>query len=147
MSTYCSIHFHVVFSTKNRRRWIKPDWSDRLHEYLGGAIKGLSAIPLKIGGVEDHVHLLVGCKTTHRPCDLIREIKKASTAWVHEEIGVPAFGWQDGYAIISVSPDAIHGVSSYIENQEEHHRRRSFREELELILKRAGIEYDPRYLE
>lgn len=147
MSTYCSIHFHVVFSTKNRKRYIKSDWINRLHEYLGGSLKGLDAVPLKIGGVEEHVHLLVGCKTTHRPCDLIREIKKASTAWVHSEIGVNGFGWQDGYAIISVSPNAIKGVSGYIANQEEHHRQRSFREELENILMRAGIEYDPRYLE
>ncbi len=144
MSTFCSIHFHVVFSTKNRRRWIKPDWIDRLHEYLGGAIKGLDAMPLKIGGAE--VHLLIGCRTTHRPCDLVREIKKASTSWVRTVIGVSGFGWQDGYAIISISPDATEGVSKYIANKEEHHRQRSFREELEIILWRAGIEYDPKYL-
>lgn len=147
MSTYSSIHFHIIFSTKYRKPWIKKDWIARLHEYIGGTIKGLKAVPLQIGGVEDHVHLLVGCKTNHRPCDLVREIKKASTAWVHSEIGMTVFGWQDGYAIISVSPNAIKGVSGYIANQEEHHRQRSFREELEIILKRAGIEYDPRYLE
>lgn len=147
MSTYCSIHFHIVFSTKNRKRWIKADWIERLHEYMGGTIRGMDAVPLQIGGVEDHVHLLAGCKTTHRPSDLVREIKKAATAWVHGEIGIPAFAWQDGYAIISVSPNAIEPVSNYIANQAVHHRKRTFREELEMILKYAGIQYDPKYLE
>ncbi len=134
-------------STKNRKRWIKPDWAERLHEYMGGTIRGLGAVPLRVGGVEDHVHSLVGCKTTHRPSDFVREIKKAATAWVHGEIGIPAFAWQDGYAIISVSLDACDGVANYIANQAEHHRKRTFREELEMILKRAGIQYDPKYLE
>lgn len=147
MSTYTSIHFHVVFSTKNRKRWIKADWLERLHEYMGGTIRGLDLVPLCIGGVEDHVHALLGCKPNHRPSDFVRELKKAATAWVHKEIGIRAFAWQEGYAIISVSPGACAGVAKYINNQAEHHRGRTFREELETILQRAGIEYDPKYLE
>jgi REP element-mobilizing transposase RayT len=147
MSTYHSIHYHIIFSTKYRKPWIKNDWIDRLHTYMGGAIKGMDAIPIQIGGVADHVHLLVGCKANHRPCDLVREIKKAATAWVHSEIENNMFGWQDGYAIFSVSPDSCPGVIRYIIGQAEHHRTRSFREELERILKRARIEYDPKYLE
>ncbi|TWU01202.1 IS200/IS605 family transposase [Stieleria varia] len=147
MSTYHSIHFHIVFSTKHRKPWIEEEWIEDFHSYIGGTIKGLGAIPLKVGGVADHVHLLVGCKTTHRPCDLVREIKKAATAWVHSEIGFMPFVWQDGYAIFSVSPDACSTVSRYIENQKEHHRKMTFLEELVEILKLAGIEFDPQYLE
>ena len=147
MSTYHSIHFHIVFSTKNRKPWIKDSWIGRLHEYLGGTIRGLEAIPLKTGGVADHVHLLIGCRTTHRPSDLVREIKKSATTWIHEEIGFEPFAWQDGYAIISVSPNACPSVVNYITNQKEHHRKRTYREELERILKEAGIDYDPKYLD
>lgn len=147
MSTYHSIHFHVVFSTKYRKPSIKPDWIDRLHQYLGGTVRGLGGVPLAGGGVDDHVHLLIGCKTTHRPCDLIREVKKNATAWVHQTIGQTNFAWQDGYAIISVSPGMVDTVIRYIGRQAEHHRRRTFREELVEVLERAGIEYDPKYLD
>ena len=147
MSTYHSIHFHVVFSTKHRQPWIKEAWISQLHEYMGGTVKGLDAVPLKIGGVADHVHLLLGCKTIHRPSDLVRDIKKSATAWVHDEIGFAPFLWQEGYAIISVSPNAIASVASYVGNQVEHHHKKSFQEELGDILDRAGIKYDPKYLE
>ena len=147
MSTYHSIHFHIIFSTKHRKPWIDDKWIDDLHGYLGGTTKGLDAVPLKIGGVADHVHMLVGCKTTHRPSDLVREIKKAATAWVRETIRLSSFGWQDGYAIFSLSPDACRGVAKYIGNQAEHHRKKSSIEELTELLAKAGIEYDQKYLE
>jgi REP element-mobilizing transposase RayT len=146
VSTYHSIHFHIIFSTKHRQPWIKDAWIERLHEYIGGTIKGLDVVPVQIGGVADHVHLLVGCKTTHRPSDLVREIKKSATAWVHDEMGFEPFVWQEGYAILSVSPDACESVARYIANQAEHHRKRTFREELVDVLQRAGIQYDPEYL-
>ena len=76
-----------------------------------------------------------------------REVKKAATAWVHQEIGFEPFCWQDGYAIFSVSPDAQPVVAAYIDNQAEHHRQRSYLEELRVMLDKAGVEYDPRYLE
>ncbi len=147
MSTYHAITFHIVFSTKHRKPWIKDTWIERFHEYLGGTMRGLDAVPLKIGGVADHVHLLIGCKTTHRPSDLVREIKKSATAWVRETVGFEPFAWQDGYSIFSVSPDACSKVAAYIANQAEHHRTRSFQEELLLMLEQAGIEYDPKFLE
>jgi REP element-mobilizing transposase RayT len=147
MSTYHSIHYHIIFSTKHRKPWIDDKWIADLHGYLGGIVKGLDAIPLKIGGVADHVHLLIGCKTTHRPADLVREIKKAATLWIHNEIGFAPFAWQDGYAVFSLSPDACPGVCNYIEHQAEHHRKKSSFEELKELLARAAIKYDPQYLE
>lgn len=107
----------------------------------------MKAQPLTVGGVEDHVHLLVGMKTTHRPCDVVRELKKSATDWVHTEIGYRPFQWQEGYAIFSVSPDARDQVLKYIQNQAEHHRKLSFRDELKEMLDRAGLDYDPTYLD
>jgi len=146
-STYLSLHYHLVFGTKNREPFIAPDWRTRLHDYLGGTIRGLGGIPQGVGGVADHVHLLVGLKATHALADVLRELKKASSAWVHDEIGSRAFAWQEGYAAFTVGATSREAVKRYIANQEEHHRFKSFREELIEMLNKAGIEYDPRYLD
>lgn len=146
-STYLSLHYHIVFSTKERRPMIADAWKDRLHEYLGGTVKGLGGFPQGIGGVADHVHLLVGLKSTHCLADFLRELKKASSAWVHDEIGMKSFAWQEGYAAFTVSATSRDGVKRYIANQAEHHRQRSFREELIDLLAKAGIEFDERYLD
>ena len=146
-STYLSLHYHLVFATKHREAVIAPEWRSRMHEYLGGTISGLGGFSQGVGGVADHVHLLVGLKATHCLADVVRELKKASSAWVHEQIGLRTFGWQEGYAAFTVSAPARPAVQQYIANQEEHHRARSSRDELLDMLAKAGIEYDPRYFE
>ncbi len=146
-STYLSLHYHLVFSTKNREALIMPEWRARLHDYLGCAIRGLGGYPEGVGGIADHVHLLVGLKAIHSLADVMRELKKASSTWVHNEIGLPAFAWQEGYAAFTVSATSRDGVRHYIANQEEHHRVKSFREELVEMLSKAGIKYDPIYLD
>jgi REP-associated tyrosine transposase len=146
-STYLSLHYHLVFGTKNREPYIESRWRSRLHEYLAGTIAGLGGLPQGIGGVADHVHLLVGLKATHCLADVLRELKKASSVWVHEKIGAKSFAWQEGYAAFTVSVTARDSVRQYIANQEEHHRAKSFREEWIEMLDRAGIEYDPKYLD
>jgi putative transposase len=146
-STYLSLHYHLVFSTKNRIAFIEPSWRHRLHEYLGGTIRRLGGVPLEVGGVGDHVHLLVGLKATHCLSDVLRDLKKSSSAWVHDEIEVSSFAWQEGYAAFTVSPTALDQVRRYIVHQEEHHRKKSFREELIEFLATAGIQYDPQYLD
>jgi REP element-mobilizing transposase RayT len=146
-STYLSLHYHLVFGTKNREPLIAPAWRARLHDYLGGTLRGLGGFAEGIGGVADHVHLLVGLKATHCLADVMRELKKASSAWVHEKSGAPAFAWQEGYAAFTVSATSRDAARHYIANQEEHHRVKSFREEVVEMLNKAGIEYDPRYLD
>ena len=146
-STYLSLHFHLVFSTKSREATIAPEWRSRLHDYLGGTVRGLGGYSDRVGGVADHVHLLVGLKATHRLADFMRELKKASSAWVHEELGLRSFAWQEGYAAFTVSATSRKSVQHYIDSQEEHHRVKSFREELIEMLAKAGMEYDPRYLD
>jgi REP element-mobilizing transposase RayT len=146
-STYLSLHYHLVFGTKNREPLIAPEWRLRLHEYLGGTIAGLGGIPQGIGGMADHVHLLIGLRATHCLSDVLRELKKASSAWVHETINLPPFAWQEGYAAFTVSVTARDAIRAYIADQEEHHRVKSFREELVAMLDKAGIEYDPKYID
>ena len=126
---------------------IADSWSTRLHEYLGGTVKSLGGFPQGVGGVEDHVHMLVGLRPTHCISDFMRELKKSSSIWVHETIGTPGFQWQEGYGVFSVSATARPQVKSYIANQKEHHQTKSFRDEFVEMLEKAGVEYDPQYLD
>jgi len=146
-STYSSLYVHLIFATKDRQPLIDVAWQERLHEYPGGLLRGAEAQPLGIGGVADHVHLLVGLKPTHRLSDLLRDSKKDSTVWVQREFELFQFAWQVGYAAFTVSPTARPSVRHYIARQAEHHRTLDYRTELIDLLKRAGIEYDERYLD
>ena len=146
-STYLSLHYHLIFSTKLREPLISDQWQERLHEYLGGTVKGLGGFPQGVGGVADHVHLLVGLKATHCLADFMRDLKKSSSAWVHDEIGLKTFSWQEGYAAFTVSATSRDGVKSYIANQAEHHKQKLFRDELIELLNKAGVEFDERYLD
>jgi putative transposase len=145
-STHVSLHYHLIFSTKDRRRLITEAWRSRLHAFLGGAVRTCGGVAEAVGGTDDHVHLLVGLRATHCLADVLREVKAPSSQWVHETIGLGAFSWQEGYGAFTVSPSQIAAVRSYIERQEEHHRKRTFQEEYLEILKQSGVEYDERYL-
>jgi putative transposase len=146
-STYLSLHYHLVFGTKRREPLIAPEWRSRLHDYLGGTVRGLDGVPESVGGMADHVHLLIGLKATRCLADVLREVKKASSVWVHEELGLRAFAWQEGYGAFTVSATSREAVRHYIANQEAHHRVKSFREELIEMLNKAGVGYDPQYLD
>jgi len=113
---------------------------------MGGIIRERQGVPLSIGGVEDHVHALVGWRTDAAIADLLRHLKTRSSRWVHETIGIPEFAWQEGYAVFSVSKSHTERVKLYIQNQREHHRTRSFKEELIALLDAHGVEYDARYV-
>lgn len=145
-STHLSLHYHLVFGTKDHEPLIASVWRDRLHAYLGGVIRTLDGVPEAIGGVADHVHLLVGLRATHTLADVLREIKSVSSAWVHKDVGVGSFAWQEGYGAFTVSSSQLETVRAYIQQQEEHHRTRTFREEYLALLQRSGVEFDERYL-
>jgi putative transposase len=144
-STYYSLHAHIIFGTKRRHPYFQPEVIQDVHGYIGGTIKGLGYEPLSVGGVEDHIHLLVGHKPNQCVMDLVRELKKASTNWM--KATESSFGWQEGYGAFSVSPERIPNVRKYIENQAEHHRTKSFREEYIELLRFAGIEFDEAMLD
>lgn len=145
-STFSSLRMHIVFSTKERRPFVQDSWRSSLHEYLGGTVRGLGAVAEAVGGIADHVHLLVSYKPTHCVSDFVREVKKASSVWAAER-HESKFGWQEGYSIFSVSVSQKSRVRAYIGNQAEHHRQRDFRAELEELLRKHEIEFDPKYLE
>ena len=145
-STYLSLHYHLVFGTKYHRPTMASAWRPELHAYLGGTLRGLDAFPRGVGGVADHVHILVGLKATHRLSDVMRELKKASSKWVHQEIGFREFRWQEGYGAFTVSARGCDAVRRYIARQEEHHRRKTYRQEYEELLRRELVEFDVRDL-
>lgn len=145
-STHLSLHYHVVFSTKNRAPLIAPAWGERLHAYMGGVVRTLDGVPEAIGGVADHVHLLIGLRATDCLADAVRDVKAVSSRWVHEDVRDRAFAWQEGYGAFTVSASQRGAVRDYIERQAEHHRRRTFQEEYVELLKRSGVDYDERYL-
>src|SRR5436190_18246346 len=109
-STYLGLHFHLIFATKDREPTIATPWRARLHEYLGGTVQGLGGFSHGVGGIADHVHLLVSLKSTHCLADFMRELKKSATEWVHDEIRERGFRWQEGYAAFTVSPTGRDGV-------------------------------------
>ncbi len=146
-STYTSLHYHLIFSTKDRAPLLAQEWRERLFEYLGGTVRGLGGTPSGIGGVTDHVHLLVSLKPTHCLSDFMRELKKASSVWIAEQMGLRGFRWQEGYGAFTVSASAREAVRLYIGGQEEHHRAKSFREELIEFLTKSEVEFEEKYLD
>ncbi len=144
-STFLSLHYHIVFSTKERRPFIAPAWRTQLHDYLGGTVNGLGGFSQRVGGVADHVHLLVGLKATHCLAEFMRELKKATSVWAREN-HEPEFAWQDGYAAFTVSASKRAVVREYIGNQEAHHAKRDFVSELKDLLEKHEVEYNERYL-
>src|ERR1044072_122517 len=113
-STHLSLHYHLVFGTKNHDPIIHSRWRNRLHAHLGAVIKALNGVPDSIGGVADHVHLLIGLRATHTLADVLREMKSESSEWVHTEIRERTFRWQEGYGAFTVSAADLEAVRFYI---------------------------------
>jgi putative transposase len=144
-STHLSLHYHVVFGTKNHEPMIQAAWRRKLHAYLGGIIRTGDGIAKSIGGASDHVHLLIDLRATHRLADVLRELKAVSSGWVHNEIGDRGFAWQEDYGAFTVNASQRGEVRRYIERQEEHRRTRTFRDEYLELLRRSGVEFDEHY--
>jgi putative transposase len=146
-NTYTALHYHFVFSTKNRRTWIRPEIEARIWDYLGGIARANKMKPIKTGGIDDHIHMLLGAPPTIAPSKIAQLVKGGSSAWIHETFPELAdFAWQDGYGAFTVSKSALGDVTLYIARQREHHRAMSFQEEYRALLDRHGIEYDERYV-
>jgi putative transposase len=143
--TYSKLNYHIVFSTKNRIPMIAPLMKDDLYGYVGGILRGNGGVLLAAGGMPDHVHLLAGWGTSISVAKMLQLVKTNSSKWMNDRPDMPTggFGWQAGYAAFTVSESQIEAVRKYILNQEEHHRKFSFREELQELLKRHGIPHDP----
>ena len=145
--SFVSLHFHIVFSTKNRKPFITDDLQARLHEYLGGIVRADAGRLLAAGGMPDHIHLLISLSKQIALADAVRTIKSNSSKWIHETFPTQVdFAWQAGYGAFAVSFSNLDAVKRYIANQAEHHRKRTFREEFVALLERHEIEFDERYL-
>jgi REP element-mobilizing transposase RayT len=146
-NTYTSLHYHVIFSTKNREPWIVTDIEQRLWRFIGGIARGHHMTALQVGGVDDHIHVLVSAPPTLAPSQIAQMLKGVSSKWIHEEFPLlNNFSWQDGYGAFTVSQSNIPEVAHYIQNQRAHHRNKTFQEEYLGFLKANGIDYDERYL-
>ena len=136
---------HLVFSTKNREPFIRPEHRERLFGYLGGTLNALQCPTVTVGGMPDHVHLLFGLSRTLSISQVVEEVKKESSKWAKDIIH-PAFYWQVGYGAFSVSPSQSDIVKHYIANQEEHHRTDTFQDEYRKLLQLHEVEWDERYV-
>ena len=144
-STHTNLHYHIVFSTKERLPLIKDEWRNRLHAYLGGIVKNLEGVPLAVGGINNHVHLLIGLKSSHRLDYFVRALKADSSAFIHKELR-EQFEWQKGYGAFTVSPLGIENVRQYVLNQETHHRRKTYENEYVDLLEKSHTPFDEKYL-
>ncbi len=143
---YTDLLYHLVFSTKNRRACISEEMAPRLLPYLGGVVRALGGEALAVGGSPDHVHLLMALPPAVSLSAAARTIKANSSRWARETWPEVGFGWQAGYAAFTVSHQERGTVLRYVREQEEHHRVRTFGEELVRLLEAHGVEYDARYL-
>jgi len=145
--THTKLLYHFVFSTKHRQPLITEDVEARLHEYMGGIVRSMSGVAIRIGGMPDHIHMLVRWRTDETLATLMRTVKARSSAWIHDTFPtLRAFACQHGYAAFTVSESQVDMVESYIARQAEHHRKRTFQEELLDFLRAHRIQFDERHI-
>lgn len=142
--SYCCNWQHIVFSTKERAKLIRPEIQVELWPYVAGIAKNHGMEPFAVGGIEDHIHVLVAIPATKDIAKAVREIKANSSRWLHER--VRTFQWQEGYGAFSVSRSNLSAVAKYVGSQKEHHRRTNFEKEFIALLEKHGIAYDPKYV-
>lgn len=145
--TFSQIYIQYVFAVKGRQNLLHKPWRDEVFKYISGIVKGKNQKPIIVNGVADHVHCFVGLKPGMSISDLVRDIKNNSSKFINEQKYLKGkFSWQEGYGAFSYAHSQIENVYRYIENQEEHHRKVSFKEEYFDFLKKFEIEYDEKYL-
>ena len=145
--TYSQIYIHIVFAVKGRESILQKSWRKDVFEYMSGIIRGKNQKPIIVFGVEDHVHLFIGLKPTMSISDLVRDIKNNTSKYINDrKLVLGRFSWQEGYGAFSYSHSQLDNVYQYILNQEEHHRKKTFKEEYMGLLQKFEIEHDDRYL-
>lgn len=146
-NTYTQIYLHVVFAVEGRQSLIQPKHNDELQKYITGIVTAQKQKLIAINNMPDHLHLLVGLRPDASLSQLVRDIKANSSHFINEKRWVMGrFSWQEGFGAFSYSRSQLGDVIRYIENQQKHHARKSFREEYTALLKKFDIEYDPRYI-
>lgn len=146
-STFSQIYIQIVFAVKGRESLIHSSWEEELYKYISGIIKNKEQKLIAINGMPDHIHILIGMKTTCSLSDLVREIKKSTNEFIKEKKFVKGkFNWQEGYGAFSYSHSDLDNVINYIKNQKAHHLKKSFKDEYIELLHKFEIEYKSEYL-
>lgn len=144
---YKTHFFHLIWSTKARKEWLDVEIQSRLYPYMGGIIRNLNGSLLEIGGMPDHVHLLVNLSNLDKYSYFIRDVKAHSTMWIHKNFSeLNDFAWQEGFASLTVSYSSLDKVKNYIRGQKEHHKKMTFEEEYISFLDKHGLKYDKRFV-
>ena len=145
--TLVSLHVHVIFSTKHRRKLIRTEVESGLFDYIGGIVNNNKSKLLAAGGTSNHIHLLISLYKNLGLSELVGDIKRGSSSWMKSaEFSHPKFGWQDGYGAYSVGHTQLNAVSRYIATQKEHHSGVSFEDEFRYFLNKYGVEYDEQFV-
>lgn len=146
-NTFTQLYIHFVFAVKNRNALINRSWEDKLYKYITGTVQKMGQKMLRINGMPDHIHFLIGLKPDIAISVLVREVKKSSSSYIKEKgLTKYNFNWQSGFGAFSVSHSQLDKVINYIINQKEHHRKRTFKEEYIELLRKYEVEYDEKYL-
>lgn len=146
-NTYSQVYLHIVFAVKGRQNLIRAEIREELHKYITGIITNRDQKLLSIFCMPDHTHLLIGLKPSISISDLVRDIKAGSSKFINDKKLIKGkFSWQEGFGVFSYSRSQIDPVIKYIQNQEKHHHKKSFKEEYLEFLKKFEIEYDEKYL-
>jgi len=146
-NTYTQIHIHFVFAVKFRQGLIHQSWKERLNKYITGIVQGNNHKLLAINGMPDHIHILIGLRPSQSISDLMKDVKQGSSLWINQnKLTVGKFEWQEGYGAFSHSKSQIDAVIKYIENQETHHKKTSFRDEYLEILQKFEVDYDEKFI-
>jgi REP element-mobilizing transposase RayT len=146
-NTFTQIYLHLVFAVKNRISLVQPDWKDELYKYITGIIQNNSHKLIAINGMPNHLHISIGYKPHQLIPDLLQDIKGYSSKWINRKKFIKGkFNWQEGYGAFSFSHSQIDRVVKYINNQEQHHKKQTFREEYRQLLEKYNLSFDEKYL-
>ena len=146
-NTYTQIHIHAIFAVQNRLSIIKDEWQNDLYSYITGIVTNHGHKMMQINGMPDHVHMLIGLRPVQSLSQLMKYVKQDSTKWINQNRFINRrFSWQEGFGAFSHSKSQIPGVIKYIREQEEHHRKRTFREEYTDFLEKFDVDFDERYI-
>src|ERR1035437_3069359 len=146
-NTYTKIHLQFVFVVKFREGLVHPSWKNELYKYITGIVQNHNHKMLCINGMPDHIHLLIGMRPTQSISDLMQDVKGDSSKWINKNGHTKGkFEWQEGYGAFSYAPSQLKNVIDYINNQEEHHRKKTFIEEYTDFLNEFQVDFDERYI-
>jgi REP element-mobilizing transposase RayT len=146
-NTYTQLYFHIIFAVSGRNNLIAKSWKEELYKYISGIIANKNQKLMIINGMPNHIHLLIGTKPDCNLSDLVRDIKANSSKWINEKRFLNGkFAWQTGFGAFTVSQSSVNNVISYIKNQEEHHKQKTFKEEYVEFLKTYKIDFKTEYI-